>query len=182
MAAVTLTVAVVKTGMAVNAKVPVVEPAGTVTVAGTVPAAALSTERFTTNPPTGAALPRVTVPVEVNPPTTEVGLSVSAVSTGGLTVSVAVAGAFEEPVPTAEIVSFFVAATAVVVMVNVVDVAPAGTVTVVGGTAEGSLEVTVIPRPPVGAGPLMVTVPVVEVAPSTVVGFNVRPLGMTTAA
>lgn len=166
--------------MSVN--VPVVWPAGTVTVAGTVPAAALSTERFTTKPPAGAALPRVTVPVDGVPPITEVGFMARAVRTGGFTVRFAVAGGFEEPTPTAEIVSVLVAATAVVVIEKVVVVAPAATVAVVPTTAEGSLDERLMVRPPAGAGPLMVTVPVEPVRPTTEVGFKVRPFAMTTGA
>ena len=56
-------------------KVAEVRPASTVTLAGTVAAAVLLLESVTTAPPVGAALPRVTVPVELFPPTTVVGLS-----------------------------------------------------------------------------------------------------------
>jgi hypothetical protein len=64
-------------------------PARMVTLAGAV-AAALSLERATTRPPTGAALLTVTVPVEEVPPRTEVGLSDSVLSTGAVTVKGAV--------------------------------------------------------------------------------------------
>jgi len=47
-----------------------VAPAGTVTVAGTVPAVPVI-ERFTTDPPTGAGLDSVTVAVTEFPPTTD---------------------------------------------------------------------------------------------------------------
>ena len=56
--------------------VPVVEPDATVTVEGTV-ALELLDERVTTVPPLGAALVRVTVPVEEEPATTVVGERVS---------------------------------------------------------------------------------------------------------
>ena len=57
-------------------KVAVVEPAATVTDAGTV--ALLEPDaRVTVTPPVGAATVRVTVPVELLPPVTEVGLSVT---------------------------------------------------------------------------------------------------------
>lgn len=68
-------------------KVAVVCPALTVTLAGTVPTAELPLERATTAPPVGAGPESVTVAVEVAPPTTEVGLNVTEVGTGGLTVS-----------------------------------------------------------------------------------------------
>ena len=57
--------------------VPLVYPAMTVTLDGTVAADALL-ERLTTAPPLGAAPLRVTVPVDEDPPLTLVGLSASA--------------------------------------------------------------------------------------------------------
>ena len=51
------------------------------------------------------------------------------------------------------------ALTAVVVIVKAADVAPAGTVTVVGGEARAALLlVSITTAPPAGAGPLSVTV------------------------
>ena len=67
---------------------PDVLPCGTTTVAGTVaeePVLASVTEM----PPAGAAAPIVTVPVEVPPPDTVVGLSTRDTIAGGLTVTVA---------------------------------------------------------------------------------------------
>ena len=66
--------------------VPLVYPAMTVTLDGTVAADALL-ERLTTAPPLAAGPLRVTVPVDEDPPLTLVGLSVSADSVpepGGL--------------------------------------------------------------------------------------------------
>jgi len=57
--------------------------------------------------------------------------------------------------------------TVVVVIGKVVEVAPAGTVTVDGGTPWALFEVMLITYPPVGAGPLIVTVPVVDLPPCT---------------
>ena len=80
----------------VTVKVALVEPAGTVTLAGTVAAFVLPLASATDAPPEGAAPLRVTVPCEEPPPVTAVGLSVSAESvTGcgvatGCTLSVAV--------------------------------------------------------------------------------------------
>jgi hypothetical protein len=66
-------------------------PARTVTLAGTVAAAVLLLERVTTAPPVGAALLRVTVPLELFPPTTVVGLrETEDTVTAGVTVRVAV--------------------------------------------------------------------------------------------
>jgi hypothetical protein len=61
----------------VTVKVADVLPAGTVTLFGTVAAAVLLLERVTTEPPVGAATLSRTVPVELFPPTTEVGLNVN---------------------------------------------------------------------------------------------------------
>ena len=65
-----------------------VAPAATVTDAGTDAAVVLLLTSDTTAPPTGAAAPRVTVPVLPAPPVTEVGFSVTDAN-GGFTVSVA---------------------------------------------------------------------------------------------
>jgi hypothetical protein len=62
-------------------KLALVCPAPTVTFAGTV-AAALLLDNVTIVPPLGAAAVRVTVPVELAPPLTVLGLSVSAEGTG----------------------------------------------------------------------------------------------------
>jgi hypothetical protein len=61
-------------------KVALVDPAGTVTLAGTVAAAVLLEDNETARPPDGAAEVRVMVPVAELPPTTVVGLRLSAES------------------------------------------------------------------------------------------------------
>jgi hypothetical protein len=67
-------------------------------------------------------------------------------------------------------------ATAVVLIVKVALLLPPGTVTLAGRlpAAESSLSVTT--APPLGAGPLKVTVPWEEVPPVTLAGFRVRVL------
>ena len=79
----------VVTVVVVTVKVRLLAPAGTVTLAGTV-AALESSESETTAPPLGAGALKVTVPVEELPPTTLVGLTVTAeraaVGAGGFTV------------------------------------------------------------------------------------------------
>lgn len=65
------------------------DPAATVTVGGGAALGSLE-ERLTCTPPVGAGALRVTVPVDDVPPMTDVGLTVSLVGAGGLTVRVAV--------------------------------------------------------------------------------------------
>ena len=70
--------------------VAVLAPAATRTLAGTVAAAVLLLERVTVAPPVGAEAVSVTVPVDVPPPITVVGLRVRADNVGGFTVRLAV--------------------------------------------------------------------------------------------
>jgi hypothetical protein len=131
----TVTVVLVCTGVVVRVKVAVVAPAATVTVAGTVPAAALD-ESVTVYPPAGAALERVTVPVEEVPPITDVGAKVIAVSTGAVIANFALA---DEPYAEAVIVDVVFAETGVVVAVNVPVLDPAAIVMLVGTVAAAVL-------------------------------------------
>ena len=82
--------AALATAVVVTVKVAVVALAATVTLAGTV-AAALLLDKVTDSPPVGAALPKVTVPVDEVPPVTEVGFSVTDDTAEELTVRVKVA-------------------------------------------------------------------------------------------
>ena len=68
------------------------------------------------------------------------------------------------------------AATAVVETVKVVDDAPAGMVAVVGIDTAELLDDKFTARPPVGANPFMLTVPVADVPPGTEVGLTEIPL------
>lgn len=70
--------------------VAVAEPAVTVTLAGTVATAELLLDSVTLAPPAGAGPLRVTVPVEVLPPGTDVGFKVTELSVGMVTVRDAV--------------------------------------------------------------------------------------------
>lgn len=65
----------VETADVVTVKLVLVDPEGTVTLAGSEAAAELS-ESDTTAPPVGATALRLTVPVDDAPPTTLIGLSV----------------------------------------------------------------------------------------------------------
>ena len=81
----------VVTAFVETVKVALVEPAGTVTLAGTVATAVLPLDRVTTAPPAGAAPLNVTVPCDDPPPVTVDGFSVSEEAViAGTTVSVAV--------------------------------------------------------------------------------------------
>lgn len=151
----------------------VVAPSATVTLDG-VCALALSEDRFTTTPPAGAGPVSVTVPVGEVPLGTELGEIVSCVGTAGTTVKVAVAEMLSK---LAVIVGAVLVGTATVTTENVAVVAPAGTVTLVGGTALGSLEVKVTTVPAANAGLLRVTVPVEDVPPVTEVGDRVKLVG-----
>jgi hypothetical protein len=74
------------------------------------------------------------------------------------------------------------AVTLTVVMANVADVAPAGTVTETGTLAETLEVVSVTTTPPAGAAPLRVTVPVTPAPPTTDAGFTDTDLSETEAA
>ena len=152
-----------------------VAPAGTVTVLGTLARLELL-RSCTTTPPAGAGPLRVTVPVAVLPPTMLVGLIVSdwsvTLEDDGLTVRVAVR---ETPPAVAVIVTLVVLETARVETVKFALVAPAGTVTVLGTVATFVLLLLrLTTNPPDGAGAVRVTVPVLLLPPTTLVGFKLK--------
>jgi len=157
----------------VKVKVPVVAPAAIVAVAGTVPCATLLDWSVMTNPPVGAGLAIVSVPVDKEPPTTDVGLNVRPVSTGAVTVNVPeVVDPFNDPVTDTGVL----AATATVVALNVAVVAPAGTVTEVCTVTAALPDDNPTVRPPVGAALLTVTVPVEPFPPTTLAGLKETPV------
>jgi hypothetical protein len=174
------TVVVVLTLCVVTVKVALVAPAGTVTLAGTVAALVLLLTSETTAPPAGAATFRVAVPVELAPPATLPGLTVTACSAGagggvGITVSVPVTVV---PPAVAEIVTEVFAVTGVVVTVK--DAAtPAPPMLAEGGTlaTDGLLLCSVTVMPPGGAGVAMRTVPVQPFVPLVVAGSNETEVG-----
>jgi hypothetical protein len=114
-------------------------------------------------PPVGASPVRVTVPVDWAPLSTVLGERVRLAGVGGVTVRVAVA----EYVPAEAVMT-----TGVDFAIGEVDIekdalfAPWGTVTVAGGVAIELFADNVTIRPPVGAKPFKVTVPV-ELPPPT---------------
>ena len=112
----------------------------------------------------------MTVPVADAPPVTDVGDTLTETSVGAVIERLAV-----DVVPFTVAVSVAETAvlTALVVTVNVADVCPAATVTVPGTLADELLDASPTTKPPVGAGPLRVTVPVEEDPPTTEAGFTV---------
>jgi hypothetical protein len=81
---------VLLTETVLTVKVALVFPPGTVTLAGAVATDVLLLVSATTAPPEGAAPPSVTVPCEVFPPVTLVGLRLTALTGAGDTVRLAV--------------------------------------------------------------------------------------------
>src|SRR6266852_1721931 len=151
-------------------KVALLDPEGTVTVAGTV-AAGLLLERLTTAPVPEAGPVSVTVPCELEPPTTEVGLSTRLeTASGGGTVSEVV----RVPLASAaERVTEVAALTFDVVTGKFALVVPPGTVTLAGTEATPGLlleRATVVP--PAGAAIASVTVPCAVLPPATVEGLT----------
>jgi hypothetical protein len=144
-------------------------PATIVTFTGTWTTEVLLLERVTTAPDGGAAPFNVTVPVELLPPTTDVGVLVTDDRTAALTINVAVFATPYVAVMTEEVF----AATPSVVTVIVVVLLPAGIVTLAANVAAAVLMLPrVITAPPVGAAPFSVTVPVELFPPTTVAGLS----------
>jgi hypothetical protein len=161
-------------------KVALWAPAGTVTLAGTVATPVLLLANATTVPPGGATSSSDTVPCEVLPPLTEVGLSAKRPTpTGegaGFTLSVADVVAL--PVEAVKVTRVW-NDTSLVEAVNVVLVEPVGTITLVGTVATAVLLLDSFTTvPPDGAALLNVTVPWdIMVPPYTEVGFSVTDNG-----
>jgi len=159
----------VNTALVVTVKVAEILPPGTMTDSGVCTTTLLLCSA-TVAPPVGAVPFSVTVPVELLPPTTVVGFSVTDDRVAALTVSVAACPTPYDP----EMLTIAFAATALVVTVKVAEVLPEATVTVAGTCAEASLLESATTAPPEGAVPFSVTVPVDEAPPRTLVGLSVN--------
>jgi hypothetical protein len=150
---------------------------GTRTDAGTS-AVVLFEPSVTVLPPAGAAWFKVTVHVVVAPETTLAGLQTSqdTATGGGVTVTVAVVLPLSVAVTVTVwvvAVTVWVVATEPAVVVNVVDVDVAGTVTDAGtGSAAVLLEPSVTVLPPAGAAGFRVTVHVVALPEVRLAGLQ----------
>jgi len=165
----TVTEVFTATGVVLIVKVADRAPAAIVTLAGTCAADVLLLLNVTAAPPVGAAPLSVTVPVELLPPTTEVGDRVTEDKAAAVTVSVAFVLVPRVAVTTEVVVE----ATPNVVTVKVADVLPAETVTLAGTLAAAVLLlVRLTETPPVGAAAFSRTVPVELLPPTTLVGFS----------
>src|ERR1700693_1281703 len=173
--AVMVTICVVVTAVVVIRKVAKVLPAGTMTLGGTV-AAVLLLDSATGIPPCGAVAETVIVPLVCNPPVVVEGnrLMDETVSAAVTTLSMTLCDtAFSVPgFCVAEMNTCRAVGTTIVVNMNCACMAPAGMVTVAGsfGTVTVSLVKSVRGIPPLGAGWLSSTVPVVAVPPTTGLG------------
>lgn len=149
----------------------VVAPAGMVTVAGTEAMKGMLLERVTWIPPAGAGPVKVTVPVELPPARMLVGFRVKDArdTVPDRMDSVAV---LVTPFRLAVIRAFVDEVTVSVVTVKVAVALPAATLTDDGTIADKLLLERLTERPPAGAGPVRVTVPVDGLPPTTDVGFS----------
>jgi hypothetical protein len=164
-----VTVVFTVTGVVVMVNVADRAPAAMVTAAGTCAADVLPLLNVTTAPAVGAAPLRVTVPVELLPPTTEVGDRVTEDKDAAVTVS----AAFVLVPRVAVMTEVVVEATPNVVTVKVADVLPANTITLAGTLAAVVLLlVRLTETPPVGAAAFSCTVPVELLPPTRLVGFS----------
>ena len=111
---------------------------------------------------------RVAVPVELLPPTTELGDLLRDDNDAAVTVRVALALPPRVPVMTEVVVE----ATPRVVTVNVADGLPAETVTLAGTVAAKVLPLASVTTAAVGAAPFSRSVPVELFPPTTLVGLS----------
>jgi hypothetical protein len=154
--AVSVTAWVVLTEVTVAVKLAVVDPAATVTEAGTL-TAELLLAMLSANPPLGAAAFNVAVQLSVPAPVIDPLTHVSALSTGALAPNCS-AKVFATLFALAVSVTVWAVLTEDTVAVKLAAVAPAGTVTLAGAVTAVALLVRLTARPPVAAAALSVTV------------------------
>jgi hypothetical protein len=151
-----------------------VDPAGTVTEAGTANTELLS-ERATTVPPAGAALLRFTVQLAEELEASEAGLQTRLLGTlGEVRLSEKLTDA-PEPVAVMEAVPSVVTADALAV--KTAEVAPAGTVTEAGTAKTALLSERATTVPAAGAALLRVTVQLAKELEARDAGLHTRPVG-----
>ena len=156
------------TDLVAIAKETEVAPASTLTLLGTDAELVLDLMPMAV-PPSGAAPLSRMVPMDELPPMTVDGLRVSAAREGGLTLRLAVALKVPDLPVSVTVVG---AATGEVVALNVIDLEPAGTVTLSGTVAARLLLVTLTANPPEGAALLIEMVPVEPDPPMTELGLS----------
>jgi len=150
-------------------KVPVVAPAETSTLLGTVADVELLLRR-TLTPPVGACPASVIVPVEVDPPETLLGFNVKLPSDAALIVTDPLT---DEPAALQVTVAVFVAVTEGAILLKPACWAPPGMVKDAGTENPARLLLSVTVNPPLGAGEPIWTLATVVFPPSTVLGVKV---------
>lgn len=154
------------TPLVVTAKVAEVNPDGTVTEAGTM-AAEEPEERETTSPEGPAPPDKVTLPVAVAPPTTEVGVNVTVETAAGVIVRRAV---WETLLKVAVRVTGVLTETPFVLSTKDVEEDPDGTVTEAGVMAAALVDCSVTTSPALPATLVRCTVTSAFVPPTTELG------------
>lgn len=140
------------------------------TDAGTVATEGFDEARFTIAPPDGASPLSVAVPVEVSPAITDAGFRDNVERTGASTLNCAVR---VTPAYEAVMVDVESVVTTLVEIEKVADCEPARTTTDDGTEAAETFELlSATVKPPAGAEPLKLTVPVTIAPPYTVDGLN----------
>jgi hypothetical protein len=160
---------------AVAANVAVLDPAAAVTDAGTV-TRGLSDAIVTTTPPVGAACDSVTVQVPPALPASALGAHCSAPGTVGGTGAVEMLVFADVPFNATLMVAVAGLDPTATLAVNVVELAPAGTVTMPGTVTLAPLEVTATPAPPAGAEDVKEIVHVLNPDEANTVGAQVTPV------
>jgi hypothetical protein len=158
----------VPTAVVLIANVADVLPAETVTDAG-IAADEVLLVKATFIPPEIAGPVSVTVPVDPAPPATVLGDALTDASIGSVIVKVAI---LLDPFKAAVIVAETSLFTADVVTVNEPRILPAAIEIDPGTLARVELLDSFTVNPPLGAGPVSVTVPAEETSPATVLGLS----------